>query len=162
PAATVQVTARECRSSENIGGATITLTRLGDLSNEATVDYATSDGTALQRSDYTPVFGTLRFAPGEGDKTFTIPIIDNAFVQGDRTVNLALSNAQGALFGGLTASVLTITDNDTSPPTSNPLDAAQFFVRQHYYDFLSRVPDQSGLDFWTNQITQCGSNQACI
>lgn len=46
--------------------------------------------------------------------------------------------------------------------TSNPIDDAQFFVRQHYLDFLNREPDGSGLAFWTNQITSCGANQQCI
>ncbi|MCU1268601.1 MAG: hypothetical protein JWM21_4919 [Acidobacteria bacterium] len=36
------------------------------------------------------------------------------------------------------------------------------FVRQHYHDFLSREPDQVGWDYWTSQITQCGSDQNCI
>ena len=44
----------------------------------------------------------------------------------------------------------------------NQLDAARFYVRQHYVDFLSRQPDQSGLNFWVNEITSCGSNQQCI
>lgn len=44
----------------------------------------------------------------------------------------------------------------------NPIDNAQFFVKQHYEDFLSRAPDQSGLNFWTNQITQCGTDAACL
>jgi hypothetical protein len=35
-------------------------------------------------------------------------------------------------------------------------------VHQHYLDFLSREPDQSGLNFWTNQITSCGTDQPCI
>jgi hypothetical protein len=35
-------------------------------------------------------------------------------------------------------------------------------VRQHYYDFLSRVPDQGGFDFWVGQITPCGSDQVCL
>ena len=46
--------------------------------------------------------------------------------------------------------------------TTNPAEDAQFFVRQHYADFLSREPDAGGLSYWTNQITQCGSNAACI
>ncbi|MBC8028695.1 MAG: DUF4214 domain-containing protein [Pyrinomonadaceae bacterium] len=46
--------------------------------------------------------------------------------------------------------------------TSNPIDDAQFFVRQHYLDFLNREPDSSGLGFWTNQITSCGTNPTCI
>jgi hypothetical protein len=35
-------------------------------------------------------------------------------------------------------------------------------VTQHYRDFLSREPDASGLAFWTNEITLCGSNQTCV
>jgi len=44
----------------------------------------------------------------------------------------------------------------------NPIDDARFFVRQHYMDFLNRVPDQGGWDYWTSQITQCGTDQTCI
>jgi hypothetical protein len=44
----------------------------------------------------------------------------------------------------------------------NKIDDAQFFVTQHYHDFLNRNPDASGLAFWTNQIISCGTNAACI
>ncbi len=44
----------------------------------------------------------------------------------------------------------------------NAIDSAQFFVWQHYLDFLNREPDPSGLAFWTNEITSCGSNAQCI
>ena len=46
------------------------------------------------------------------------------------------------------------------PP--NRLDDAQFFVIQHYRDFLNREPDASGLAFWVNEITSCGTNAQCI
>ncbi|MEP6742669.1 MAG: DUF4214 domain-containing protein [bacterium] len=46
--------------------------------------------------------------------------------------------------------------------TPNQLDNAQFFVKQHYLDFLNRQPDASGLAFWTNEITSCGGNASCI
>ena len=46
--------------------------------------------------------------------------------------------------------------------TLNPIDDAQFFVRQHYLDFLNRQPDPDGLAFWTNEITLCGADQQCI
>jgi hypothetical protein len=45
---------------------------------------------------------------------------------------------------------------------SNPINDQSFFVRQHYLDFLSREPDQSGWDFWTHNITQCGTDAGCI
>ncbi len=35
-------------------------------------------------------------------------------------------------------------------------------MRQQYRDFLNREPDQGGFDYWTNQITQCGSDQTCV
>jgi hypothetical protein len=57
---------------------------------------------------------------------------------------------------------LTILDNDSVTASTNPLDDAQFFVRQHYYDFLNRAPDPGGLTYWSSQITGCGSDQACI
>lgn len=46
--------------------------------------------------------------------------------------------------------------------TTNPIDLPQFFVRQHYIDFFNREPDAGGLAFWTNEITSCGNNAACI
>jgi len=55
-----------------------------------------------------------------------------------------------------------IFDDDLSPPSANPIDQASFFVREHYYDFLNRLPDGGGLAFWTNEITSCGTDQACI
>ena len=37
-----------------------------------------------------------------------------------------------------------------------------FSSAQHYLDFLNREPDTAGFNFWVNQITSCGSDQACI
>ena len=45
---------------------------------------------------------------------------------------------------------------------ANPIDFPEFMVRQQYVDFLNREPDQSGDDFWTNQITSCGTDAACV
>jgi N-acetylneuraminic acid mutarotase len=45
---------------------------------------------------------------------------------------------------------------------TNQIDDARFFVRQHYFDSLSREPDQGGSDYWTDRITQCGSDARCI
>ena len=35
-------------------------------------------------------------------------------------------------------------------------------MRQQYLDFLGREPDPSGLVFWTNETTSCGTNQTCV
>jgi len=44
---------------------------------------------------------------------------------------------------------------------ANPLDASEYFVRQQYLDFLGREPDESGFNFWVNNIESCGADTAC-
>ncbi len=44
----------------------------------------------------------------------------------------------------------------------NPIDCPDFFVRQHYGDFLNREPDQGGWDYWTAQLTACGNDPRCM
>jgi len=44
----------------------------------------------------------------------------------------------------------------------NPLDATDYFVRQQYLDFLGREPDESGFNFWSNQIRSCGTDTTCV
>ena len=45
---------------------------------------------------------------------------------------------------------------------ANPLDTPEYFVRQHYLDFLGREPDEAGFNFWSDQILGCSSDVACI
>ena len=42
------------------------------------------------------------------------------------------------------------------------IDTPEYFVRQHYLDFLGREPDESGFNFWSNQIRSCGGDADCI
>jgi CSLREA domain-containing protein len=44
---------------------------------------------------------------------------------------------------------------------ANPLDTTEYFVRQQYLDFLGREPDESGFNFWVNNIESCGADPAC-
>src|SRR5437764_4893507 len=50
----------------------------------------------------------------------------------------------------------------SNAPAGNPIDQTDFFVRQHYADFLNRAPDASGLAFWDNSIDQCGGDANCV
>jgi hypothetical protein len=145
---------------EGEGSAAITVTRTGDTSTAVSVNYFTGDaGVATQKTDYTMATGTLSFAPGQTSKTFRALITDNAYVQGIHTLFLQLVNPTGgAVLGSPTFVPLSIIDNDTATPVTNPLDNARSFVRQHYYDFLNRVPDQGGLNYWTEQIAGNSSN----
>jgi hypothetical protein len=149
-------------ASEGGGTASVTVTRAGDLSTPATVDYATANGSAIESSDYTTNVGTLTFAPGETSKVLTILLTDDVYVEGMESVNIALSNPSGATLGSQSTTQLMISDNDASTPTTNPADQADFFVRQNYLDFLNREADPGGLGFWSQQITICGSDPQCI
>ncbi len=141
---------------------TVKVLRLGDTTTDATVDYATSDGTASERMDYTTARGTLRFAAGETEKTFDVLITDDALQETDETFNVTLSNPTGPVAVASPATVaFTIKDNDAGPLQTNPIDSSQFFVRQHYHDFLNREPDTAGLNFWTNEIEKCGQDAQC-
>ena len=40
-------------------------------------------------------------------------------------------------------------------PAGNPIDDSDFFVRQHYFDFLNRVPDPAGYTAWQAQLNNC-------
>jgi uncharacterized protein (TIGR03118 family) len=159
--------------SETAGSIDINVIRSGDISGTSTVNYAIFDGDppvapattpqpATQGKDYLFAGGTLTFAPGQLSRTFRILIPDDGFQETPETINLVLSNPTGAALGTQSTAVITITDNDTPPPATNPIDDAQFFVRQQYSDFLNRVPDASGLTFWTGTITSCGSDAQCI
>ncbi len=159
---TFQFSAGAYTVSEGDGAFFVTVTRSGSTANAAAVDFATADGTAGQKSKYISAAGTLSFAAGETSKTFRVLIEDNVIAEGDQALNLLLSNPLGSGLNSPARAVLNIADNDTVTPTGNPLDDPVFFVTQHYYDFLSRIADSSGLAFWTAEITQCGSNQPCV
>ena len=65
----------------------------------------------------------------------------------------------GLAYAGASATAKPITDCWTgSQPSSNPIDQASFFVRQHYGDFLNRKPDTGGLTYWTDQIAGNANN----
>jgi hypothetical protein len=113
------------------------------------------NGKASERCDYETVVGTLRFAAGETSKSFILPIIDDAHVEGNETFNVVLSNPVGAIIDAAASATVTITDNDAAPSAQNPIDGVQFFVTQQYIDFLGRLPDSIGLANWMATLNGC-------
>jgi Calx-beta domain-containing protein/parallel beta helix pectate lyase-like protein len=158
-------------TNENSGSTSITVRRTGDTSRAATVDYATSghnglpcstaNGVATPKCDFTDSFGTLSFAAGDTTKAITLLIGQDSFVEGQEEFTVELSNATGGAALGSTSSTTIFIIDDNSEPPANVIDDVRNFVRQHYHDFLNREPDTSGWDFWTNQITSCGSDVQC-
>jgi hypothetical protein len=169
----VQLSAANYSVSEGTNTLNVVVTRSGDSPGAFTVDYATSDtagantcnvvnGLASSRCDYLTTLGKLHFGVAENSKTIAIPIVDDAYTEGDETFTITLSNVSGATLGSPATATVTIHDNGPENGGTNPIDQAGFFVRQHYVDFLNREPDADGLAFWTNQITQCCADASCI
>jgi uncharacterized delta-60 repeat protein len=105
-------------------------------------------------------------------------LADSAHVwDSDRAGNLGagktLAVNPATLAAGFHKITLTAKDSDdlTSTATTyiyvlkmsaaRPIDDTQFFVVQHYLDFLGRAPDASGLAHWTNEIESCGASVQC-
>ncbi|MFL6334991.1 MAG: DUF4214 domain-containing protein [Pyrinomonadaceae bacterium] len=152
--------APQFETQEGAGHAEIVVTRTGDLSTAASVEYSTvGGGNAFERADYTTAAGRLRFAPGEAQKKFDVLLTDDATQELNETVELLIWKpaGAGAAIGIRDRAALVIHDNDLAPSSSNPVDSSAFFVRQHYHDFLNREPDAAGLQFWTDNIESCGT-----
>jgi uncharacterized protein (TIGR03118 family) len=164
----VQFATDQFTIGEDIGHIDVTVTRAGDASGTATVNVSTFDESqpdhASQKSDYEIALARVSFNPGETSKTVRILIVNDTFDENNETIDLYLTNPTGTRvgLGSPNRAVVTILDNDTGAPVTNPIDDAQFFVRQQYLDFLNREPDLGGFNFWTNQITSCGSDANCI
>jgi len=103
--------------NENAGTATITVNLMPASSSTVTVNYATSNGTAVSPTDYTATSGQLTFSPGQTSQTFSVPIVDEGITQGSKTVNLTLSSPINANLGSPSTATLTIMDNDMPKPT---------------------------------------------
>ncbi len=114
---TLQFSSSSYSVTENAGTATITVIRTGGSDGAVGVSYATSNGTAIAPDDYTATSGVVTFADGDmTPKIFNITIINDAQVEGNETVNLALSNPTGgATLGNPNTAVLTINDDDSQP-----------------------------------------------
>jgi parallel beta-helix repeat protein len=161
PPPTLQFAQATATVQEDLSAITINVTRTGDISGIASVDYKTVDGTATQKGDFEYAAGTLNFAAGDTSKSFQVLINEDMFVEGNENFTIALSNAVGATLASPSTMTVTITD-DSPESATNPIDDPGGFVYTHYHDFLNREPDTAGLSFWTNQITACGSDQSCI
>jgi hypothetical protein len=159
-------------TTENSGSTLVNVVRTGDTSKAVTVNYATNadagvpcstaNGIASPKCDFTAALGTLNFAAGETSKPITILLTQDSFVEGPEAITLSLSNPTGGAALGTTPTMSVTIADDASEPPANAIDDASTFVRMHYHDFLNREADQSGLDFWTGQMTNCGNSDLTV
>ena len=108
--------------NENGGSVLITVNRTAGSSGAVGVSYATSNGTATAGSDYTSTSGTLSWANGDtANKTFTVPITNDALDEPNETFTVTLSSPTGGATLGIPSSAtVTIIDDDATQWVSLP------------------------------------------
>src|SRR4051794_10576562 len=161
--------------AEDGGSATLTVTRsarnkkaASATNNIVTVGYATSNGSALGGTDYTPVSGRLTF-PACGPNPvatdpclvqhITVPITDDDVVDGNKTVRLALTSpSRNAVIVNPQKTTLTIADNEG--PNRISFDAASYSVWElgpqveiHVIRSGAGISGSSTVDFATSDGT---------
>ena len=100
--------------SENATNATITVVRSGNTNRPFAISFTTSNGTAVASIDYRSTNGQLSFASGDMIKTFTVPIIDNTRIDGNRSFYLFLTNPPvNVVLGAYPVAQVTILDDET-------------------------------------------------
>ena len=112
PSGTIQFaqTAYDVVEGTNVN---IFVVRSGGNSGVATVDYATSDGTAVSGSDYPTTSGSFTYAnQSDGNRTIGVLITDDDTAEGPESFTVTLSNVTGATLGADSTVTINIIDND--------------------------------------------------
>ena len=111
--------------NEEDGAATVTVSVDTAVAGGFTVNASTTEGTATSGEDYTAVTNQMLIFDGTAtEATFTVPIIDDAVVEGAETLRVSLSDLQ--VTGGTTVTLpdtpatVTINDDDTASLTLTP------------------------------------------
>ena len=102
--------------NENGGYATITAVRTGGAAQTLTVNFNTTDGTAVSTGpeafrNYAPTNGTLTFAPGQIAASFSVQLYDDGVSEPSNfffTVSLSNPTPANALLGYPSAAVVSI------------------------------------------------------
>ena len=105
------------------------------------------------RKFITDVNGEYRFDNVETGGFYTVrpSRVNYSFSPAERSFSQLGNSTEAAFTGSLVGGGF-----------SNPLDTPEYFVRQHYLDFLNRDPDESGFNFWSDQVLTCGGDSGCI
>ena len=100
--------------SEDLGVANVTVRRENGSFGELTVDYNTTDGTALAGVDYTSTSGTIVWVADDStDQIISIPIDNDGFNEGDETFTVSLSNpSDGGSLGAITTTTVNVIDDE--------------------------------------------------
>ncbi len=101
------------------------VTVVGTHLNDVAVDFATSNGTAEEGSDYTAISNTLTFtASGPQTQYIEVTTIDDSVYEGNETLKVTLSSVvgDGVIVAGLATG--TIEENEAEPAVLSVADSS--------------------------------------
>jgi uncharacterized repeat protein (TIGR01451 family) len=158
---TIQFSSATYTVAETGGTLTVTLTRSGGT-DPASVNFATSNGTAIAPGDYVAASGVANFAAGATTTTFSVTINDDLIYEGNQTFNLALSNpSTAAVLGAQSTAVATITDNEAPPALSiNSVSQAEGNSGATAFNFTVTLTGASEVTATVNYATADGTAAA--
>ncbi|MBF6059119.1 Calx-beta domain-containing protein [Thiomicrorhabdus heinhorstiae] len=105
---------------------TVSLSKASDQT--VTVNYATSDATAIAGTDYVATNGTLTFAPGETSQTATIALVDGRDTSVIKSFQVILSEAVKATITDAEAEI-SLLDGEHSEMFNNPTYSSTWGVK---------------------------------
>lgn len=109
----LQIEQSEYAVNEDAGAVRLRVLRRDEGSLPLTVDYGTSDGTAVAGVDYLETRGTLEFTADTPLRYVVVPILNDHVRRATRQFQFALSNLSGAgTLGSPAMATVTITDTD--------------------------------------------------
>jgi hypothetical protein len=112
----LQFTVSSLQLIEDVGTETLTVQRTGGSVGNLSVDYSTTDGTAVAGQDYTAASGTLNFTAGETSKTIQLTILDDATTEPAENFTIDLRNNSSPESVGAPSTVfVTLLDHSTTP-----------------------------------------------
>jgi hypothetical protein len=104
----------------------------------------------------------LAITNASGNYLFTGVDADSFYTVTPSIVNYHFSPATRSFLLGGNSTEATFTATRDAVSGVNFIDTPEYFVRQHYLDFLGREPDNNGLSFWSDQILSCGNDFNCL
>jgi hypothetical protein len=140
PPPTVQFGQASFVGGENGGSVSIPVTRSGDTSGAASVTVAVTGGSASPGRDLQIANPMVQFATGQTQASVQVTILNDGTLDGNETVNLALTAPSGVALGAQATTVLTINETNlhTSPAEGEAASALSLglqYAASHYQKY---------------------------
>ncbi len=100
-------------TNESTNAITLTVNRAGTTFNDVTVNFATTNVSAVAGSDYYATNGTLTFTNGQTSASLALRLINDDLQETNKTLQLRLSSVSDGIITNGT-NTITITDDDGS------------------------------------------------